>query len=152
MQDAERELFQITSGRDARGWCPLNDLVQETVEHVETVAKREQSLTGLSIGYREFNALFGGWQRSDLIIIAARPGMGKTSLALGSAVAAAKQGYRVGFLSMEMSRLQVGLRLHGMQAPIDMHALRNGSITPQGWRLFANTAQTLAPLPLWVDD
>jgi len=152
MQEAERELSQIASGRDKRSWCQLEELVRETVEHVDQVSKCGQTLTGIPTGYREFDALFSGWQRADEIIIAGRPGMGKTSLAIGSALAAAKKGYRVGFVSMEMSRLQVGLRLHGMQAPIDMHALRNGSITPQGWRLFANTAQELAPLPLWVDD
>jgi replicative DNA helicase len=107
---------------------------------------------GLPTGYQSLNSLLGGWQRSDLIIIAARPSMGKTSFALGSALAAAREGYRVGVLSIEMSRRQVGLRLHGMGAPIDVHTLKTGPLSPQGWSLLAATAQQFESLPFWIDD
>ena len=95
---------------------------------MEQVSKRGQTLVGIPTGYRSMDALFGGWQRSDLIIIAARTSMGKTAFALGSALAAAKEGYRVGVLSIEMSCRQVGLRLHGILAPIDVHALKTGAL------------------------
>jgi replicative DNA helicase len=152
LQEAERELFHIASGRDERGWCSMADLSCETVKYVDQVAKRSTALVGIPTGYPSLDSLLAGWQRSDLIIIAARPSMGKTAFALGSALAAAREGYRVGVLSIEMSRRQVGLRLHGMGAPIDVHALKTGSLSAQGWWLLANTAQQFESLPLWIDD
>ena len=100
----------------------MADLSCETVTYVDQVAKRSTALIGIPTGYPSLDSMLAGWQRSDLIIIAARPSMGKTAFALGSALAAANEGYRVGVLSIEMSCRQVGLRLHGMGAPIDVHA------------------------------
>ncbi|MEO7862302.1 MAG: replicative DNA helicase [Nitrospirales bacterium] len=152
LEDAQRELHQIASSRDQRSWCSLADVACETVKHVDEVSKRKTALVGIPTGYKDLDSLLAGWQPSDLIVIAARPSMGKTSLALGSAIAAAREGYRVGVISIEMSRRQVGLRLHGMGAPVDVHALRTGTLTQQGWWLLAETAQKLGSLPIWIDD
>ena len=152
LEQAQRDLHQLASNRDRRSWCPLDELTRETLGYVDTVAKRGQVLVGIPTGYLTLNSLLGGWQRSDLVIIGARPSMGKTAFALGSALAAAKEGYRVGVLSIEMSRLQVGLRLHGMGAPINVHALKTGSLTADGWPLLAATAHKFESLSLWVDD
>lgn len=152
LEDAQRELHQFASSRDERSWCSADQLARETVTYVDQVSKRTTELVGIPTGYRCMDKQFGGYQRSDLIIIAARTSMGKTAYALGSALAAAKEGYRVGIFSIEMSRLQVGLRLHGMGAPIDVHALKTGSLTSQGWTLFAQITQQIGSLPLWVDD
>lgn len=152
LEEAQRDLHQLTSGRDEGSWHPLVDVVHETVAYVDQVSKRGQTLVGIPTGYQTLNALLGGWQRSDLIIVGARPSMGKTAFAIGSVLAAAKEGYRVGVLSIEMSRRQVGLRLHGMDAPIDVHALKTGSLTAQGWALFAATAHQLESLPVYIDD
>jgi replicative DNA helicase len=152
LQDAQRDLHQLASSRDERSWCPLADLACQTVEYVDQMSKRSTALVGIPTGYMALDSLLGGWQRSDLIIVAARPSMGKTAFALGSALSAAKEGYRVGVLSVEMSCRQVGLRLHGMGAPIDVHALKTGSLSAQGWTLLAATAQEFEALPLWIDD
>lgn len=152
LQDAQRALFQISSGRDERKWCSMAEVSTETVAHVDHMAKRTEQLIGVPTGYPSLNALLSGWQRSDLIIVAARPSMGKTSFALGSALAAAKEGHRVGVLSLEMSRRQLGIRLFGMGAPLDVHALKSGSLNSQGWWHLANAAQHLETLPLWIDD
>lgn len=152
LQDAQRDLHQFASSRDERSWSPMVDIARETVEYVDQVSRRSTALVGIPTGYPSLDSLLAGWQRSDLIIVAARPSMGKTSFALGSALAAAKEGYRVGVLSIEMSRRQVGLRLHGMGAPIDVHALKTGSLSPQGWTLLAATAQQFESLPFWIDD
>lgn len=152
LQDAERMLGEAASGRDGRTWCPMADLARETVEYVDHASKRGEALIGIPTGYQALNTILGGWQRSDLVIIAARPSMGKTAFALGSAVAAAKHGARVGLLSLEMSRKQLGIRLHGMEAPLDVHALRTGRLPHEGWWLLANTASQLEPLSLWIDD
>jgi replicative DNA helicase len=152
VQQAERELFQMASGRDERHWCPLSEVSTETVDYVDHMSKRKDALVGIPTGYQSLNDMLGGYQRSDLIIMAARTSMGKTSLALGSALAAAMDGHRVGFFSLEMSRRQLGLRLHGTGAPIDVHALKTGSLSPQGWFHFAHAAQQLSALPFWIDD
>ncbi len=150
LREAERSLLQ--TNRSERSWCSLAELTSETATYVDHVHKQGKALIGIPSGYAAVDSLLGGWQRSDLIIIAARPSMGKTAFALGTALAAAQAGYHVGVLSLEMSRLQVGLRLHGMGAPLDVYALRTGSLSMQGWRLFASTAQKMEALPFWVDD
>jgi len=152
LRDLEHGIVQVRSAGDDASWHSLADVTNETVQYVDRVSKRGEALIGIPTGYQVLDKLVGGWQRSDLIIIGARPSMGKTALALGSALAAAEQGFHVGIVSLEMSRLQLGQRLHGMKAPIDVHAIRTGSLTPEGWWVFANTAQQLERLPLWVAD
>ena len=152
LEDAQRELHQLASTREEGSWRRLVDVVQETVAYVDQVSKRGQRLLGIPTGYKDLNTLLGGWQRSDLIIVGARPSMGKTAFATGSVLAAARAGYRVGVLSIEMSARQVGLRMHGMAGPLDVHALKTGSLTPQGWTLFAATAQELESLPVHIDE
>ena len=152
VQATERMLSDISASREERSWCPMADVARETVEYVDHAAKRGETLIGIPTGYQTLDEILGGWQRSDLIIVAARPSMGKTSFALGSAVAAAKHGARVGLLSLEMSRKQLGIRLHGMEAPLDVQALRTGHLTPDGWWTLAHTASQLEPLSLWIDD
>ncbi|GAB1721644.1 MAG: replicative DNA helicase [Nitrospira sp. CR1.1] len=152
LQEAERQLFRLSCGRDENAWCSLAEISREVTSHVDHLSKCTNETIGIPTGFSSLDTLFGGWQRSDLIILAARPSMGKTSLALGSALAAAKAGYRVGVLSLEMSRRQLGIRLHGMGAPIDVHALRTGKLSHQGWWHFAEAAQRLETLPFWIDD
>ena len=152
LQDAERKLFQISAGRDERTWCSLAEVSRETATFVDQLSKRTDETIGIPTGFPSLNMLLGGWQSSDLIIMAARPSMGKTSLALGSALAAATAGHRVGVVSLEMSRRQLGIRLHGMGAPIDVHALRTGRLSKEGWFHFANATHELEALPFWIDD
>lgn len=150
LREAERALFQ--AGCSDRSWCSLAELANETADYVDHVSKQKDRLIGIPTGFATIDSLLGGWQRSDLAIIAARTSMGKTSFVLGSALAASQAGFHVGMLSLEMSRLQVGLRLHGMEAPIDVHALKTGTLSKEGWWRFANTAQQFGQLPFWVDD
>ncbi|QOJ35583.1 MAG: replicative DNA helicase [Nitrospira sp.] len=154
LRETQQKLFALASGREERSWMTLDYIVRETVDFVDQMAKRKDvgALVGIPTGFASMDELLGGWQRSDLIILAARPSMGKTSLALSSALAAAKNGARVGILSLEMSRRQIGLRLHGMGAAIDLHALRSGRLTPRGWNALATVSNELEVLPMWIDD
>ena len=150
LREAERVLFH--AGQTKRTWCSLADIARETADYVDRVSKQQDRLIGIPTGFATIDSLLGGWQRSDLAIIAARTSMGKTSFVLSSALAAAQAGFHVGMLSLEMSRLQVGLRLHGMGSPIDVHALKTGTLSQEGWWRFATTAQQFEQLPFWVDD
>jgi replicative DNA helicase len=152
LQEAQREIHALATSRETRTWVSLAELACDTVLAIDQVSKRSTALVGIPTGFASLNSLLSGWQKSDLVIIAARPSMGKTAFALGSALAAATAGHRVGFISIEMSRQQVGLRLHSMGAPIDVHALRTGSLSPQGWTMLAATAQRFESLPFWIDD
>ncbi|MEQ1793632.1 MAG: replicative DNA helicase [Nitrospira sp.] len=152
LQDAWRLLGEVTSGRSAQSCCSMEDLAREIVEYVDRASKRNEALTGIPTGFEPLDSILGGWQRSDLVIVAARPSMGKTSLVLGSAYAAAKQGYRVGFFSVEMSRLPIGLRLCGMLASIDIFKLKTGKLSPQEWARLAEAAQAIERTPMWLDD
>ncbi len=152
LHELEQGLSTLTSDRNARTWCPASELAQETVEYVDQASKRGAELIGIPTGFRKLNELFGGWQRSDLIILAARPSMGKTSLALGAAIAAAEHGFKVGIVSLEMSRQQLGQRIHGMKGNLDVHALRTGRLFHEGWWQLAHVAEQVGKLPLWVDD
>lgn len=148
---AEKELLQLSTGDRDGAWCSGAALSRETVDYVDTVYKRGASVIGIPTGFRTLDSMLGGWQRSNLVIIAARPSMGKTALALCCALAAAKTGHRVGIFSLEMSRREIGLRLHAIEGSIDVHALKTGQLSQDGWRRFASATQTLEALPLWVD-
>ncbi len=152
LEQAQRELVNLSTGEGGRGWKSLAQVTQDTIEHVECLSKRGPALIGVPTGFRVLDELFGGWQRSDLVIIAARPSMGKTSLALGAAIAAAESGRSVGVLSLEMPEKQLGLRLHGIHGSLNVHALRTGQLGADGWRRLADAAQRLEQLPLWIDD
>lgn len=152
LHDVEVGLSAVTAGQGSHSWCPASTLAEETVEYVDRASKRTAEITGVPTGFRTLDELLGGWQRSDLIILAARPSMGKTALALGAALSAAEGGVKVGLISLEMSRHQLGQRLHGMKGNLDIHALRTGRISPDGWWQLAHVAQQVGALSLWVDD
>ncbi|SPP64722.1 replicative DNA helicase [Nitrospira lenta] len=152
LREVERGASEIAAGRDDRTWQSGADIARETADYVDRARKQGKALIGIPTGFATIDTLLGGWQRSDLVIIAARPSMGKTSLAIGSALAAAHAGYNVGILSLEMSSQQIGLRVIGMAASIDVHTLKTGTLRQEEWWHFANTAQEFEQLPFWADD
>jgi replicative DNA helicase len=150
LHEAEGTLFELSSGRGECAWCSASEISKETVSYVDRLSKRGTGLGGIPTGFSTLDGLLGGWQRSELIIVGARPGMGKTSLALASALAAAEQGYRVGIISIEMARRQIGMRCHCMIASVDVLDLRTGRLTPDDWSRLAQAAQHFESLPLSV--
>lgn len=152
VMEAERILFQLSSHGETGRWCSNADLVHEVQGYIDRVVRHERAITGISSGFRDVDQLLGGWRPSNLVIVAGRPSMGKTSFALGTAMAAAQAGYRVGIVSIEMSRVELGLRLHAMQASVDLQGLHTGCMSREGWTRLARASQDLAPLTIWVDD
>ena len=129
LEGVERALYRLSQGLATGDFQSLATLIPEGISYLDTLATRPAGLTGLPSGLLDLDALTGGWQESDLILIAARPSMGKTSLALGAAMhAASVTGLPVGIFSLEMSKLQLVLRMVSMHARIDSASLRTGRL------------------------
>lgn len=150
-QQAEQMLFALQR-RQTRDFVSLETILAECMLDLEALQNREQHLLGIPTGYRTLDAaLGGGLQRSDLVILAARPGNGKTSLALNIAAHAALQaGKRVAFFSLEMGAKQLGLRLLAAQANQDQRRLRLGLI--DDWDRVVKATDILAEGAIWIDE
>lgn len=153
LETAEQLLFAIGQhGGSGAEMAPLEAILAQCMTTLEAVHARRSDITGIPTGFRYLDAPLGGLQRSDLVIVAARPGTGKTSLCLNIARQASTQGYRVALFSLEMSRAQLGLRLLSMEAGIDQHRLRIGRIAEDEWDRIVAAVDRLSSFPLWIDD
>ncbi|MGB2822751.1 MAG: replicative DNA helicase [Phycisphaerae bacterium] len=148
---AERRIFEIASdhiGDEASG---MEDLLRHTFETLE--ANEGELITGLASGFHQLDELTSGFQKGDMVIMAARPSMGKTSILLNMAsYMAVTDGVPVAFFSLEMSKEQVAQRLLGSHARFDLRKMRRGAITPEDWTHLQAAAGDLQPAPLFIDD
>ncbi len=152
ISDAEGALYDLHFGKYTGEWRSLTQVALEGIETIERASQQPGHLTGIPSGFRVIDRMLGGWQRSDLVLIASRPSMGKTSLALGCLIGAAEAGYTVAYLSLEMSYSQLAIRLFGMQAPLNVHDLRCGRVTTDGWRRISGAAKIVSNWAGWIDD
>jgi replicative DNA helicase len=150
---AERSVLGLAQGKLGRSFTKLRDIIKESLDYVDGLHKRGQHITGVPTGYDEIDDLTAGLQASDLIVIAGRPSMGKTSLALGVAQhAAIRHGQVVGIFSLEMSKAQLVLRMLSSVAHVDSHALRIGQLQKEDWWRLAEAAEKLEQAPIYIDD
>ena len=150
---AEREVFRLAQGKLGRSFIPVSDVIKESVEIVDRLFQRKERITGVPTGYIDLDHLLAGLQPSDLIIIAGRPSMGKTSLALGIAEhASIEANASVGIFSLEMSKAQLVLRMLSSQALLDSHALRTGQLSSHDWKALTNAATRLEDAQIFIDD
>ncbi len=153
LEYAEREIFRLAQGRLGRAFVPMHQIVKESIEIVDRLFSRKERITGVPTGYRVIDDITAGLQPSDLIIIAGRPSMGKTSLALGMAeYAAIRANLTVGIFSLEMSQAQLVLRMLSSQAFLDSHALRTGQLTSEHWHALCAAADRLERAKIFIDD
>lgn len=153
LEYAEREIFRLAQGRLGRSFVPMLEILKESIEIVDRLSKNKERITGVPTGYHLIDHMTAGLQQSDLIIIAGRPSMGKTSLALGMAEHAAIRANRtVGIFSLEMSQAQLALRMLSSQASLDSHALRTGQLTPENWHALCVAADRLERAKVFIDD
>lgn len=153
LEYAEREIFKLAQGRLGRSFIPLNQIIKESIEIIDRLYNRKEKITGVPTGFRELDDLTAGLQASDLIIIAGRPSMGKTSLVLSIAEhAAIRAEMSVGIFSLEMSKSQLVLRMLSSQAHLDSHALRTGQLTEKDWRSLCDGADRLERAKIFIDD
>ena len=150
---AERSVFSIAQGKLDRSFTPVNQIIKESLDVVDRLSKRKERVTGVPTGYYDLDDITAGLQASDLIVIAGRPSMGKTSLALGMAQhAALHAGAVVGIFSLEMSKPQLVLRMLSSEARVDSHALRTGRLQKEDWWRLAEAAGRLEQAPIFIDD
>jgi replicative DNA helicase len=153
LESAEQAVFRIGESKLGQGFYPLKDVIKESLDVVDALHKLGKSVTGVPTGFTELDDLTAGLQPSDLVILAARPSMGKTSLALGMAInAAVKYGQKVGIFSLEMSKEQLVLRMLSSYAAVDSHKLRIGKLEKTEWWKLAEAASKLEPAPIFIDD
>ncbi|MCL6481293.1 MAG: replicative DNA helicase, partial [Firmicutes bacterium] len=150
---AESSIFQLAEARIRAGFVGVKELVRENFSRLEKIFTEGRRITGLATGYQQLDNLTSGLQPSELIVLAARPAMGKTSLALNIAEnVALRQGEPVAIFSLEMSKESLLLRLLASHARIDGHKFRTGHLSRDDWRRMTETLTHLAEAPLWIDD
>jgi len=155
LDEAEQGLFQITEKNLGREYQSIGALSVKARKMLEDLAAKETGLTGIPSGFDNLDRITSGWQKSDLIILAARPGMGKTAFTLSLARNAAMgfdKKYPVAIFSLEMSNVQLAQRLISMEAGINSQKLRNGQLTKEEWERFHNAIVKMAETPIYIDD
>jgi len=153
IDEAEREIFSIAEGSVHGGFVSMRDLAVSSYAMVEQAHARKQLITGVPTGFTELDEMMAGLQPSDLIIVAARPSMGKTSLVLNMAQHVGTQTDKtVGFFSLEMSKEQLFLRMLTAEARIDGHRLRTGFLGERDFPRLTTAMETLGRAKIYIDD
>ena len=153
LDDAENAIFQITENKIKPSFFPLKDLIKDSFKTIEQLYEKKALITGVPTGYDELDQLTSGFQNSDLIIIAGRPSMGKTALAINIAQnASIKTGIPVAIYSLEMSREQLALRMLASEARVDSQRLRKGFLGETDWPKLTTAAGTLSDAAIFIDD
>jgi replicative DNA helicase len=151
---AETGLFQITQTNISKSYEPLGQLSGQALKLIEELSRKEDGMTGVPSGFRDLDLLTSGWQPSDLIIIAARPSMGKTAFTLNIARnAAVEYNKPVAFFSLEMGSLQLAMRLISAEAEVEGSQLRNGKLKSDAeWKRVHAAIEKFNNVPIYIDD
>ncbi len=153
LQDAEQKIFSISEGKIKQGFTPIDVIVKQGFEHIEELSERKSLVTGVPTGFSGLDYMTSGLQSSDLIIIAARPSMGKTSLCLNIAqYVGVREKIPTAIFSLEMSKEQLGIRLLCAESRLNSHNVRIGDIHDEDWQKLTHAAEVLSKAPIYIDD
>ncbi len=158
LDEAERKIFSIAEDRIRQGFVHIGEVAGRQLKVIDEIAGREQLVTGIATGFRDLDYMTSGLQRGDLIIVAARPSMGKTAFSMNIAQNAAlhtqHHGARavVGVFSLEMSKEQLVQRMLCSQARVDAHRLRTGMLSRDDWRRLGMAVGDLSEVNIFLDD
>ena len=153
IDDAEQTIFEISRSKSGQGFQALSKIIPNTFKALEKRFERKELITGVPTGYDEFDRLTAGLQPSDLIILAGRPSMGKTALAMNMARnAAAQQNVAVAIFSLEMSEEQLALRMLCSESRVNSQDLRTGFIKDRDWPKLTKAAGDLSEARIFIDD
>jgi replicative DNA helicase len=150
---AEQQIFEISQEKSSRSFVPLKSILKGTFELIETLYERKSHVTGVPTGFSKFDEMTAGLQPSDLIVVAGRPSMGKTSFCLNIAQHAAIHDHTtVAIFSLEMSKEQLVQRMLCSEAQVDSHKLRTGYLSDSDWPKLTRGAGILSESPIFIDD
>ncbi len=153
MQKAEGDLFELSKRNITKDYVQIDPIVKEAYHNIQLASARENKISGLESGFSKLDRLTGGWQNSDLVIIAARPAMGKTAFILSMAKnMALNYNIPVGFFSLEMSNLQLVNRLISNVCEIESDKIKSGRLSDQEWQRLDYKISELLKAPIYVDD
>lgn len=149
---AEARIFALSQNRSTNDFSNVKDVLLSVFNQLEERAKVKGSITGINTGYKDLNRMTAGLQRSDLILLASRPAMGKTSLALNIAMNAAKSGSSVAMFSLEMSKEQYIQRLISLESLVEISKFRTGALEDEDWLSLANVMNSISSANMYIDD
>lgn len=150
---AEQQIFSLSERRLTQGFEGLDSVLQGTFEQIEQAHRQISSVTGVDTGYTDLNEKTAGFQKGELIILAARPSVGKTALALSIARNAAMEaGVGVAIFSLEMSKIQLAQRLLCIETRLNLHNLRTGRLRDDDWLNLTRNIGKLSQAPIYIDD
>jgi replicative DNA helicase len=152
LDSAERNLYDITDQNLNTAYERLGALAVKTRKEIEAVSEKTDELTGVTTGFDDLDKITSGWQPSDLIILAARPGMGKTAFALSLARNAALSKKAVAVFSLEMSKMQLVQRLIAMESEINSKKIRNGQLDDYEWKKLHESVERMMDIEIYIDD
>ncbi|HKY32061.1 MAG TPA: replicative DNA helicase [Candidatus Polarisedimenticolia bacterium] len=153
LDEAQKQIFQIAEGNLRSGFVPVREVAGPTLEYIDKLHERQELITGIPTGFERLDEMTSGLQNTDLIVVAARPSMGKTALALNiSQHVATRAGRTVGVFSLEMSKEQLFLRMLCAQARVDAHRLRTGRLGKDEWARLTMAFGELTEARIYVDD
>jgi replicative DNA helicase len=153
LEKAQSDLFELASGIYRKNFISLDKVVFDNLKELEARSRKAEGITGISTGFKKLDEITSGWQPSDLIVIGARPGMGKTVLALNFAKSACLEHNIPGaFFSLEMSTPQLTFRLQSSVSEVEGNAIRSGRLSPEQWERLNSDSGRLSKVPLYFDD
>ncbi|HBL98733.1 TPA: replicative DNA helicase [Candidatus Dependentiae bacterium] len=152
LDEAEKTIFAISGKRTRQGFMQLDIWLKRTFKQISEIKSQRKGVTGVPTGYRKLDEYTSGFQKGDFIVLAARPSVGKTALALSMAKHAAESGVGVGFFSLEMSAEQLTLRLLSSESRVKHHNIRNATISSDEWEDLTHAAARLADMRFFIDD
>lgn len=153
LDNTEKQIFDVVQNRSTSDFVPIKQVALETLESIQNAAKNVGSVTGISTGFYDLDARTAGLQKSDLILIAARPSMGKTAFVLNIAeTVAIKNNISTAIFSLEMSRVQLAKRLISMNSKVDSQHMRVGNLADDEWGKITESTILLGESPLIIDD
>ena len=152
IEEAEKMLFNVTQKRVSSSFQSITDLLTQAFDDIDELVNNKSHMAGVPTGFTDVDKLFWGLRGGDLLILAARPGVGKTSFALNLATNAAKSGAAVAMFSLEMGANQLVQRILCAEARVNLGQLRAGNLKEGDWNAIMNAAATLSGLELYIDD
>lgn len=155
LEEAEQKVFQIAEqgSRQRKGFAPIKNLLAQAIERIQTLYEQDEPITGLPTGFDDFDAMTSGLQKGDLVIVAGRPSMGKTTFAMNIGENVAIRTKKpVAVFSMEMPGEQLALRMMSSLGRIDQHRVRTGKLEDEDWPRLTSAVVMLSEAPIFIDD